>query len=176
MNRQVREEGLEWGWRTELGSWFQRKRKVLRREWKRDREWELCMVRVLSWQNEKMLYLAVKRFALCYRTVVLSVCNVGLLCTNGWMDENETWHSHGGRPRPRPHCVRWGPSFPPKKAQQPPTFWPMYCGEAAGSRCHLVWRYASAQATLCCMVTQLPLKGLQQSAHVYCGQTVAHPS
>ena len=27
-----------------------------------------------------------------------------------------------GRPRPRPHCVRWGPSFPQKAVQQPPQF------------------------------------------------------
>jgi len=37
----------------------------------------------------------VKRFALCYRTVdlpvsVLSVCDVGVLWPNGWMDEDET--------------------------------------------------------------------------------------
>jgi len=54
----------------------------------------------------------VKRFALCYRTVVLSVCavcDVGVLWPNGWMDQDETWH--GGRPRPRPQCVRWRPSF-----------------------------------------------------------------
>ena len=53
----------------------------------------------------------VKRFALCYRNVVLSclsVCNVGLLWPNGWMDQDETWH--GDRPRSRPHCVRWEPS------------------------------------------------------------------
>jgi len=43
--------------------------------------------------------------ALCYHTValsVLSVCNVGVLWPNGWMDQDETWH--GGRPRPRTHC------------------------------------------------------------------------
>jgi len=33
------------------------------------------------------------------------VCNVGVLWPNGWMDQDETWH--GGRPWPRPHCVRW---------------------------------------------------------------------
>jgi len=66
-----------------------------------------------------------KRFALCYRTVVLSVClsvcNVGVLWPNGRMDQNETWHE--GRPQPRPHCVRWGPSTPQKEAQ-PPIFGP----------------------------------------------------
>jgi len=40
-----------------------------------------------------------KRFALCCQTVVLSVCpvlsvcNVGVLWPNGWMDQNETWHA-----------------------------------------------------------------------------------
>jgi len=39
---------------------------------------------------------------------------------------------HGGRPRLRPHCVRWGPISPQKGRQQPPTFRPMYCGQMAG--------------------------------------------
>ena len=55
-------------------------------------------------------------------SVCLSVCDVGVLWPNGWMDQNETWH--GGRPWPRPHWVRWGPSPPPKGAQQPPS-WPI---------------------------------------------------
>ena len=36
------------------------------------------------------------------------------------MDQDKTWHE--GRPQPRPHCVRWGPStypLPPKGAQPP---------------------------------------------------------
>jgi len=33
-----------------------------------------------------------------------------LLWQNGWMHQDGTWH--GGRPRPRPHCIRWGPSSP----------------------------------------------------------------
>ena len=40
----------------------------------------------------------------------LSVCNVGALWPNGWMDQDTTWY--GGRPRSRPNCVRWGPSSP----------------------------------------------------------------
>jgi len=93
----------------------------------------------------------VKRFALCYRTVVLSVlfCDVGVLWPNGWIDQNKTWH--GGRPQPLPHCVTCllpkrdrGPQFwpmsvvmrtmllPHKGAQQPPNFRPMYCGQTAG--------------------------------------------
>ena len=60
----------------------------------------------------------VKRFALCYRTVVcvichvLSVCDVVVLWPNGLMDQDATWY--GGRPRPRRHCIRWASSSPRK--------------------------------------------------------------
>jgi len=64
----------------------------------------------------------------CYQTVVclsclscLFVCDVGVLWLNGWMDQDETWH--GGRPRPPPHCIRWGPSSP-KGGTVPPNFRP----------------------------------------------------
>jgi len=50
------------------------------------------------------------------RCLVLSVCDVGVLWPNGWMDQDETWHA--GRPQPRPHCVRWGPSPPKSTASQ----------------------------------------------------------
>ena len=77
----------------------------------------------------------VKRFALCYRTVVLSVClyilsvcDVGVLWPNGWMDQDETWHA--GRPRYWPHCTRWGPTSPSQMGQ-PPNFRP---------RPYLLWR------------------------------------
>jgi len=44
-----------------------------------------------------------------------------LLWPNGWMDKDGTWH--GGGPRSRPHCARWGPSCPPqKRGQSPPIF------------------------------------------------------
>ena len=71
----------------------------------------------------------VKRFAVCYRTVVCPVCptlsvcpvcNVGALWPNSWTDQDETWHA--GRPRPRPHGFRWGPSAPSPKGAQPPIF------------------------------------------------------
>jgi len=67
----------------------------------------------------------VKRFALCYRTVVLSacpVCNVDALWPNGWTDQDEIWHA--GRPPPWPHCVRRGPSSPPTKGHSPQIFGP----------------------------------------------------
>jgi len=51
----------------------------------------------------------------------LSVCDVGVLWPNGWMHQDKTWH--GGRPRPTPHCVTWGPSSP--KRGTAPNFRPM---------------------------------------------------
>ena len=52
------------------------------------------------------------------------------------MYQDATWY--GGRPRPKRHCVRWGPSTPPKKGAlpkggaEPPIFgprllWPNGC-------------------------------------------------
>jgi len=59
----------------------------------------------------------VKRFALCYRTVVylsvLSVSDVGVLWPNCWMDQDETWRA--GSRRPWPRSLRWGPSSPSPK-------------------------------------------------------------
>jgi len=52
---------------------------------------------------------------------VLTVCDVGVLWPNGWMDQDATWY--GSRPRPRPHYVRWDPA-PQKGAQQPALFGP----------------------------------------------------
>jgi len=54
----------------------------------------------------------------CVFCPVLSVCDVGVLWPNGWMDQDETWHV--GRPRPSPHCVKWDPAPPPPKGQSPP--------------------------------------------------------
>jgi len=66
------------------------------------------------------------------------VCNVGVLWPSGWMDQDFTWY--GGRSRPRPHCVRWGPSRPHGKRHSSPHFCGLqtqtaahvYCGETAG--------------------------------------------
>jgi len=47
-----------------------------------------------------------------------------LLLPNGCMDEHTAWY--GSRPRPRPHCIRRGPSSPRKgHSTPPPLFWPM---------------------------------------------------
>ena len=58
------------------------------------------------------------------------------LWPNSWMDQDATWY--GGRPRPRRHCVRWGPSSSPKRGRSPLPKPPaqflahVYCGKTAG--------------------------------------------
>ena len=47
----------------------------------------------------------------------LSVCDVGALWPNGWMDQDETWHA--GRPQPWPHCVTWDPAPLPQRGTGP---------------------------------------------------------
>jgi len=62
----------------------------------------------------------VKRFALCYWTIVCPVypvCDVGVSWLNGWMDLDATWYAD--RPRPWQYCVRWKPSFPLKRGTPP---------------------------------------------------------
>jgi len=87
----------------------------------------------------------VKRFALFYRTVVLSVlsptcpvlsvCNVGVLWPNCWADQDETWHVG----RPRPYCVISPPSSSLKRHS--PQFSAHVCvaKRLDGLRRHLVW-------------------------------------
>jgi len=61
---------------------------------------------------------------------VCPICNVGVLWPNGWMDQDKTWCE--GRPRPGPHCVRWGARFPPPKGHSPSQFSThICCGQMA---------------------------------------------
>jgi len=53
-----------------------------------------------------------------------------LLWPNGWMDQDATWC--GGRPRPRPHCARWGPSSPQKGRTAPQFLAHVCCNQMAG--------------------------------------------
>jgi len=47
------------------------------------------------------------------------------------MDQDTTWY--GGRPRPRSHCARWGPSsLSPKKGPGPQRLAHVCCGKTAG--------------------------------------------
>ena len=50
-----------------------------------------------------------------------------LLLPNGWIDQGDTWHERG--PRPRRHCVRWEP--PPKNGHSPQFSAHVYCGQTA---------------------------------------------
>jgi len=54
-----------------------------------------------------------------------------LLWPNSWMDPDATWYE--GRPRPRPHCIRWETSNSPKGKPPPPQFSAhVCCGQTAG--------------------------------------------
>jgi len=88
-----------------------------------------------------------------------------LLWPNGWMDQDATWY--GCRPRPRPHCVRWGTQIPLKGAKLP-NFQPMSI-VSKRSPMSLNW-YASTQAN--CMLDGdpgPPRGAVPILAHVYCG-------
>ena len=110
----------------------------------------------------------------------LSVCDVGVLWPNGWMDQDETWC--GGRPRPWPHHFRWGPSFPLLKGYSPTIFGPCLLwpngwmdkvplatkgGLGPG---HIVLDRKPAPPS------KKGHSGPKFSAHVYCGQAIAHLS
>ena len=99
------------------------------------------------------------------------------------MDQDATWY--GGRPRPRQHCVRWGPASSLKGTQPFPQFLAhVCCGQTAG------WimmplgtevDLGPGHILLDGDPAPLPQKGhssplLPSLAHVYCGQTVAHLS
>ena len=47
-----------------------------------------------------------------------------LFWPNGWMDEDATWY--GSRSRPRPHCIRRGPTSARNGHRAPPSFRPMF--------------------------------------------------
>ena len=55
-----------------------------------------------------------------------------LLWPNGWMDEDASWY--GSRPRPKPHCVRRGPSSPGERGTAALPFFSahVYCGDGHG--------------------------------------------
>jgi len=79
------------------------------------------------------------------------------LWLNGCMYQDTTWF--GGRPQPRWHCVRWGPSSPsPKGAQPPPQFLAnVRCGQTAGwSKTPLGMEVGLGPGDLCSTGTQLP--------------------
>jgi len=129
----------------------------------------------------------VKRFALCYRTLVcLSVChilsclpdcNVGILWPNGRMNQDETWHKVGLGPG---HIVLDGDPGPrPPKGHSPQFSAHICCGQIAR------WIKMLLGRKVCINPSDIVLDGdsappspkrgqsPQFSAHVYGGQTVA---
>ena len=102
----------------------------------------------------------VKRFALCYWTVVLSclcvlsvclsVCGVGVMWPNGWMDQDETWVRLGLGPG---HIVLDGdPVPPPPKGHTAQCQFAVHicCGQMAGCiKMPLDREVCLGQATLC---------------------------
>jgi len=87
------------------------------------------------------------------------------------MDQDETWHA--GRPRPRPHCVRWVPS--PPKGAQPPIFGPCVLSPNGWMDYDATWYgYRPRPRQICVRWgPSSPPNGYspQFSAHVYSGQT-----
>ena len=106
---------------------------------------------------------------------VLSVCDIGVLWPKGWMDQDATWC--GGRPRPRPHCARWGPSSPSPKPQPPQIFGPCLLWPNGWMHQDATWYVGMPRPRPRCVrwgcSSPSPKRGHnpQFSAHVCCGQT-----
>jgi len=103
------------------------------------------------------------------------VCDVGVLCPNGWTDQDETWRA--GRPRRLTHCVRWGPSSPSPKGAQPPIFGPYLLQPNICTDQDATWCGGSPRPRRLCVrwgprtPPQKWCRAPKFSAHVYCGQT-----
>jgi len=77
-----------------------------------------------------------------------------MLWPNGWMDEDATWYE--SRPRPRPHCVRRGPSSPRERSTTVPVFSAhVYWGHGRPSQ--LLW--ALVTINICCSIRKFNFKG-----------------
>jgi len=91
------------------------------------------------------------------------------------MHQDATWYLD--RPQPRRLCVGWGPASSPKWGRNPPPPFRLISIVAKrldALRCHLIWRYASAQETVFDGTQASSPKGggapPQFSAHVYCAK------
>ena len=123
----------------------------------------------------------VKRFTLCYQTVVclscpvLSVCDVRTLWPNGWTDQDETWFA--GKARSWPHCVRRGPRSPsPKGGRSHQIFGPCLLEPNGWMDEAGTWHGGRPEPRRLCVRwgPSFPKGGgapPQFLAHVYCSQT-----
>jgi len=127
----------------------------------------------------------VKRFALCYRTVVcLSVCLSCLSVTLVYC--GQTWIKmklgvEVGSALAWPHCFRWGPSIPSPKGAQPPIIGPCLLWPNGWMDQDATWYGGRPWPRPHCVgwgPSSFPKKGHSPnfSARVYCGQTVTHLS
>jgi len=95
--------------------------------------------------------------------------------------DGSRWHLALSGPWSRPHCARWGPSFPPQDVGESPQFSAdFYCGQAAGCiKMPLGTEVGSSpgNSVLDADPSSLSKKGRTPpppfSAHVCCGQTAA---
>ena len=93
------------------------------------------------------------------------------------MHQDATWY--GGRPLPTQDCVRYGPSYPQKRAHPPTEFLAhVYCGQMAGwikMELGMDVGISPGHIVLDGDPALLPKRGRspQLSAHIYCGQTAA---
>ena len=106
---------------------------------------------------------------------VCPVCNVGVLWSNGCMDQDETWRA--GRSRPWPRCVRWEPSSPSPKGHSPTILGPYLLRPNGCMDQDVTWhgpRPRPGNFVLDGDPAPTSPKGggaPKFSAHVYCGQT-----
>jgi len=95
-----------------------------------------------------------------------------LLWPNGWMPQDTTWYE--GKPRPRPHCARWGPSYPLKRGTHP-IVGPCLLWLNGWMDQDATWydgRPRSGQHCVRCGPSSTPNRHSPQFlAHVCCGQT-----
>jgi len=103
-----------------------------------------------------------------------SIFNPCPLSSNGWMDQDGTWH--GGGLRSRPHFARWGPTTPQKGGTQPPIFGPCILWPNGWMDQDATWYGGRPQPRRQCVrwgPSSPSPKGnsSQFSAHVCCGQT-----
>jgi len=103
-----------------------------------------------------------------------------LLWPNGCMDQDATWY--GGMPRPRRHCVRWGPSFEFQKGGGASSliFGPSIVAKRLDDQ-DGTWHGGGPWCRPHCArwgPSSPPQKGgrapSQFLAHVYCGQTAVY--
>ena len=94
------------------------------------------------------------------------------------MVQDETWH--GGGPWSKPHCPRWGLSFPPQKGGGAPfrIFGPFLLRPNGWMHQGATWYGGKPQPRGLCVrwgasPSQKRMRSPQFSAHVYCVQTAA---